>query len=160
MKINYKKYFSLACWVVGLLAVGAILGAVTKPSVESWYKDLSRSPFTPPDYAFGIVWSILYIMIAVSGWIIWNSQLQVKKLNTIKKLFMAQLLLNWSWTPLFFGYELISIALGVLLLINILVFKIIYLTYHKISLVAYLMIPYSLWLIYAGYLNFYIWFYN
>ena len=70
-----------------------------------WYKTLNRSTLTPPGYVFGITWTILYSMIGLCGWIIW-SQRPTQKLISLKSLYLLQLFLNWTWTPLFFKYHL------------------------------------------------------
>jgi len=153
-----KNYLSLLIWIIALMFIGWTLGSVTKAEVSTWYSTLNRSPLTPPNYMFGIAWTILYVLIAISGWMIWQKQFQ--NLKNIKSLYIAQLLLNWSWTPLFFLYHLTDISLVVLLTMNILVAAIIYQSYAKMKLVSLLMAPYMAWILFAAYLNFYVWQYN
>ncbi len=159
MKLERKNYLSLIIWIASLMLIGSSIGAITKSSVDTWYATLLRSPLTPPNYLFGIVWSILYAMIATSGWIIWNSN-TFPGLRLIKTLYIVQLLLNWSWTPLFFSYHLIGPALICLSLIIILVGLLAINCYNKINKVGLLLIPYLLWSLFALYLNFYIFQYN
>jgi len=68
------KYLRLIIWILSLMLIGSLIGALTKGGVSGWYADINRSPLTPPNYVFGIAWSILYAMIATSGWIIWESK--------------------------------------------------------------------------------------
>jgi len=159
MNLKRKDYLSLIIWIAALMLIGSSIGALTKTSVDTWYTTLIRSPLTPPNYYFGIVWSILYAMIATSGWLIWNSN-EFTGLRLIKILYIAQLLLNWSWTPLFFSYHLIGPALICLSLIIILVVLLIISSFNKINMAALLLIPYLLWSLFAAYLNFYIFRYN
>lgn len=154
-----KSYLSLIIWILFLVVMGYSIGLLTQGSVNTWYLTLHRSPLSPPNYLFGIVWTILYIMIAMSGWLIWNAK-SFKGLNLIKIAFITQLILNWSWTPLFFSYHLIDMALICLLLITILVTFMIVQSFHTIKGVSLLLTPYLLWLLFAFYLNFYIWQYN
>lgn len=157
--VRYKKYVSLMIWIISLLLVGYILGQLTKISVDVWYMTLNRSPLTPPNYTFGIAWSILYVMIAISGWLIWQSDC-FPELNLIKRVYVSQLFLNWSWTPLFFTYHLTGLALMFISLIIICVAFLILKSYAKLKSTALLLTPYFIWLLFAAYLNFYIWQYN
>ena len=156
---KYKSHILLIIWITALIFIGSSIGSLTKSSINSWYLTLDRSPFSPPNYLFGIAWTILYSMIATSGWLIWRSG-PFSKLKLIKMLYTIQLLLNWSWTPLFFTYHLTGSALVCLLLIVTFVASLIILSYKKLYSVSLLLIPYLLWSLFAAYLNFYIWLYN
>ena len=155
MNVRNKNYISLIVWILGLLLMGPILGSLTKTEMNTWYSTLSRSPLTPPNYVFPVAWTILYSMIATCGWIIWRQQL-FPKLRLIKSLYIMQLILNWSWTPLFFRYHLTGTSLLCLVLMDISVAMIIYFSYSRITSVRLLMTPYLLWILFATYLNFYI----
>ena len=159
MNAKNKSYVQLILAIVSLVLIGSLLGFLTKGSVDTWYATLHRSPLSPPNYVFGIAWSILYAMIATSGWFIWRST-PFAGLSSIKKLFIAQLMLNWCWTPLFFTYHASGLALACLIAIVILVALIIIKSYKKIPMAALLLVPYFLWLLLATHLNFYIWQYN
>lgn len=159
MNAKNKSFIYLIISIVMLVLIGSLIGLLTKGSVETWYATLHRSPLTPPNYVFGIVWSILYAMIATSGWLIWNAK-PFPELPSIKKLFIAQLILNWCWTPLFFTFHATSLALVCLMTIMGLVALIIIKSYKKIPMAALLLVPYLLWLVLAMQLNFYIWQYN
>ncbi|MFN9000620.1 MAG: TspO/MBR family protein [Holosporales bacterium] len=159
MNAENKNYPSLIIWVVALIAIGGVIGSFNKPDISNWYGTLHRSTLTPPNYIFPVAWTILYGIIGACGWLIWRHQ-ALPKLNIIKTLYMTQLILNWSWTSLFFHYHLTGVSLVVLIAMNIVVGTIIYLTYPKIRAVSLLMIPYLSWILFATYLNFYIWQYN
>jgi len=150
-----NKAVKLVIWVLVLELLGSVSGLLTKTSVTSWYVTLSRSPLTPPNITFGIVWSVLYAMIAIVGWMIWENK--VKQQSKVKFLFCIQLLLNFSWTPIFFYYHLTGLALIILGALNIVVMLLIKALFPHNKAVALLCIPYSLWLLLAFYLNFYIW---
>ena len=154
-----KKVMQLSCWILSLLVISSVIGNMTNSSVDTWYAGLNLSPLTPPNYVFGIIWSILYVMIAVSGWLIWNS-IPSQEMKAIKQLFSIQLLLNWSWTPLFFSYHLTGIALVCLISMIIFIAALIKKTYQHLTAAALLLVPYWLWLLFASYLNLYIWYYN
>ena len=159
MNAENKSYFSLFLWIVTLILIGSIIGSLTKPEITAWYSTLNRSSLTPPNYVFPVAWTILYGTIGACGWLIWCTP-SFPKLKALKTLYVAQLILNWSWTPLFFHYHLTGFALMVLMVMDIAVNRIIYLGYSKVRSVSLLMIPYLLWILFASYLNFYIWWYN
>ena len=155
MSQEIKIYIKLMLWAVALTVAGMIMGALAKGGVDTWYKTLNLSPLTPPDYVFGIVWSALNIMIAAAGWLIWEA-----KDSQLKILYALQLVLHWSWTPLFFCYHLIGVSLLCSILIMALVGVLIIRSYRKLTAVSLLLLPYFLWLLFANYLTFYTWQYN
>lgn len=117
-----------------------------------WYASLNRAPWSPPNIAFPIVWSVLYVFIAISGWHIFSGHN-----NTLKRLWCVQLGVNAIWSWIFFGQHwvllgFINIA-ALIILVAILIFKC-YKEKHKFS--AYLLFPYLLWLMLASSLNGYI----
>jgi translocator protein len=154
-----KNHLSLIIWIVALIAIGWIIGSLTKPEISAWYSTLNRSSITPPNYVFPVAWTILYGAIGACGWLIWRKP-SFPKLSIIKTLYVIQLILNWSWTPLFFHYHLTGLSLIVLGAMDILVGTLSFLAYVKIRAVSLLMIPYLFWILFASYLSFYIWWYN
>lgn len=159
MKIQIKKYLSLIIWVMVLITIGGGIGSLTKAEISTWYIVLNRSNLTPPNYVFPIAWTILYGIIGACGWLIWDKAL-LPTPSLLKALYLTQLMLNWSWTPLFFHYHLTGLAMIVLGTMDILVCALIGVASRKIKMVALLMLPYLAWIVFATYLNFYIWQYN
>ncbi len=157
MKI--KNHLFLIIWVVAIIAIGSIIGSLTKSEITTWYSTLNRSPLTPPNHIFPIAWTILYGFIGACGWLIFSAS-SLPKLRIIKTLYAIQLILNWSWTPLFFYCHLTGFSLLILGCMDILVGALIWLSYPNIRSVSLLMIPYLLWILFASYLNFYIWQYS
>lgn len=147
---------SLFIWIVALIAIGGVIGSLTKPEISGWYSALNRSSWTPPNNAFPIAWTILYGIIGACGWVIWRTK---SRPNTriIKTLYLSQLILNWSWTPCFFHYHLIGVSLVLLVAMDILTCALIGLAFRKMKVVSLLMMPYLSWILFATYLNFYIW---
>ncbi len=159
MNAENKTRFSLIIWIVLLIAIGGAIGSLTKPEISTWYSTLNRSLLTPPNYVFPIAWTILYGIIGVCGWLIWRAS-SFPKLKVLKTLYVIQLILNWSWTPFFFRYHLTGLSLVILGAMDILVGALICVAYPRMKAVSLLMIPYLLWILFATYLNFYIWWYN
>ena len=159
MNAGNKSKLSLIIWIVALIAIGSVIGSLTKPEISTWYSTLHRSTLTPPNYVFPVAWTILYGIIGACGWLMWRAS-AFPKLSIIKTLYVAQLILNWSWTPLFFHYHLTGLSLVVLGLMDILVCALICIAYRRMRAVSLLLIPYLSWILFASYLNFYIWQYN
>ncbi len=154
-----KKYISCVIWIIALIAIGSIIGSLTKSEVNTWYSNLNRSPLTPPNYVFPIAWTILYGMIGFCGWFIWRAPSYLK-LEQIKILYIIQLILNWCWMPLFFRYHLTGLSLLNIIIMDFAVSLLIYLAHAKLKSVSLLMTPYLLWILFATHLNYYIWQYN
>jgi translocator protein len=159
MNAENKNYISLIAWITALILIGWVIGSLTKTEINTWYSTINRSPLTPQNYVFPVAWTILYTIIAFCGWSIWRAPM-FSNLRLIKNLYVLQLILNWCWTPLFFRYHLTGLSLVVLVLMDIATGIIIYLTYARIRLVSLSMIIYLVWIVFASYLNFYIWQYN
>ncbi|MGQ3890800.1 TspO/MBR family protein [Legionella sp. CNM-4043-24] len=159
MSAENKNYLTLTVWIVVLIGIGGAIGSLTRPEISAWYSTLNRSALTPANYVFPIAWTVLYAVIGACGWLIWRAQ-EFPGLRLIKTLYVTQLILNWMWTPLFFHYHLTGLSLLVLGLMDIMVGMIIWLACQKIKTVSWLMMPYLLWILFASYLNFYIWWYN
>ncbi|MDB9934464.1 tryptophan-rich sensory protein [Gammaproteobacteria bacterium] len=135
------KYFLpllvIACSVIGSLANIFI-------SSDSWYVDLVKSPLNPPSFVFGIVWPILYALMAFVAF---------KSADKIWKLFIPQLILNAAWSWIFFYMHAPLLAL---INISILIFlnqKILVILNNESRLLFWLYLPYVLWLTFAALLN-------
>lgn len=159
MKLQMKHPLYSLTWILSMIAIGWLIGSLTQSEIPTWYTTLNRSPLTPPNLLFPIAWTFLYATIGGCGSIIWRTE-SFSQQKPIKCLFLIQLILNWSWTPLFFNYHLIGISLLVLLAMDILVGVLIFLGYRNLKSVSLLLTPYFLWILFATHLNFYIWLYN
>lgn len=116
-----------------------------------WYKTLIKPAFAPPDWIFTPAWAFLYSLIAVSLVIYIKTQAENKILGYM--FFGIQLLLNFLWTPAFFGLQNMRLGLFVIILLDIFVILTIWKFYSVSKLAAILLIPYLLWIIFATYLN-------
>jgi tryptophan-rich sensory protein len=145
--------------VVFFQAMGGLMGWITAHGVDDWYRTLQRSPLTPPDPAFGIVWSILYLLLAISFWRLWKSPDTNQKRFTLV-LFVSHMILNWLWTPLFF----IAHALGAsVLAILVMIFSasmLAWLLWPQDKRAAMIFAPYLAWLLFAAHLSHFIWKFN
>ena len=116
-----------------------------------WYYNLTKPPLAPPDWIFPPVWSILYFSMLVALLLYLFKPSQNKKLGYIY--FIAQLILNFLWTPTFFYLQNIVLALIVIILLDIFVILTIK-SFYKVSKISGLILmPYLLWILFATYLN-------
>ena len=150
--------------ILAPLAIGAIgsLGSgPDKACTDQWYSNLDLPPWMPPGFVFGLVWTILYISIGVASFILWFLHLKQGIEITIPMLFyVAQLLLNGLWTPVFFGNAQFKLSLAIIVVLLILVI-ITCVLFGRINIVAGLLfVPYIIWLCIAISLNVYIAFNN
>lgn len=154
-----KKLLSAIIWVIVFQIIGYLLGKITQTNILDWYHLLHKSSLTPPPLVFAIVWPILYTMIALSGWLLWQ-QRQQKTAKIALGFYGTQVAMNWAWTPLFFHFHLIGLSFIWIILIAIITLITIYLTKNKFRISSLLLIPYFVWLVFAAYLNGAIWILN
>ena len=146
MKINWKKLI-----IITLLTffVGSFFNFFTMNNMET-FKELSK-PIDVPGILFPIVWTILYLLMSVSYYIISNSN--DKQKDESKTIYIVQLIINSLWSLIFFGFEAYLLAFIWIIILLIAVIVMIVKFYKVNRLSAYLQIPYVLWIIFAGYLN-------
>lgn len=139
------------------VAFGTIGAIATSSSVDTWYASLAKPSFNPPNWVFGPVWTLLYILMGIAAGIVWNKGFYHKWVQTALYHFGFQLLLNAAWSILFFGLQ--QPAWALIEIIGLLIFIILTIKWFKIidKSAAYLLIPYLLWVGFATALNFEIW---
>ena len=136
--------------------LAGIIGAIfTTPSISGWYAGLNKPFFKPPNWLFGPVWTLLYLLMGLSLYLVWNQKEGVG-IKTALIFFAIQLGLNTLWPIIFFGMRLPSVAfIEITILLLFVVLTIIkFFPISKVS--AYLLIPYLLWVSFASVLSFYI----
>ncbi|MCX8202360.1 MAG: tryptophan-rich sensory protein [Candidatus Micrarchaeota archaeon] len=154
-----ENYLKLVIAILIPFCAGAVGSYFTFPEIDSWYQLLAKPSFNPPNWIFGPVWSFLYLLIGISFYLIWKEK-EISKNLSIYKYFFIQLVLNTSWSLVFFGLKNIFFAL---LLIIVLWFSILLtiLSFYKVSRIsAYLLIPYLIWVSFATILNYYVYILN
>ena len=139
----------------------ALIGSIfTREAVIDWYATLNKPFFTPPDWLFGPVRTILYLLMAISAFIVWQKGIANPAVRIALILYLLQLILNALWSVIFFGLKLPMLAfIEILLLWGAIGFTI--LAFAKVSIFAsILLVPYILWTSFAAILNFSIWLLN
>lgn len=147
MNTNKRK---LIVFILIPLAVGLVSGILTKNSM-TMYNTLNQPALSPPGWVFPVVWTILYILMGVSSYLIATSPSQKKQEALL--LYAIQLFLNFIWSPIFFGSGNYFLAFLVLVLLWYVVVKMIRAFFRIDPTAALLQIPYLLWITFAGYLN-------
>ncbi len=150
--MSVQNIFKLAASLLLPLSVGALAGMFTSQAVPTWYATLNRPSFSPPNWIFGPVWTILYVLLGISFFLIWKQE-TAKARDLAIKVFLIQMLLNFAWSFLFFYFNLIGAALIEIILLWISIALMIYLFYKIKPFAAYLNIPYLLWVSFAAILN-------
>ncbi len=145
--------------IVLTLTVGAVGGIATASGVNDWYITLNKPVFNPPNYLFGPVWSLLYILMGISFYLILQSKSQVLRKRAIA-VFCIQLFLNFCWSFLFFKFHLIGLAFIEIIFIWCAIITMIVVFYKINKTAAYIQIPYLLWVTFASLLNGSIWVLN
>lgn len=141
-------------------SAGFIGTVFTSSAIPTWYDSLKKPPFSPPNWIFGPVWTILYTLMGISAYLVWRQGINDSQIKTALIIFGVQLFLNALWSPIFFGFKAMFAALIVIIIMWIAILLTI-LTFFKISTVAaVLLIPYILWVSFATILNFSLWMLN
>lgn len=158
-----RQSIAAALFLVAVIATASAGGLASATSIQSWYADADKVVWNPPNWVFGPAWTLLYLALAVSGFLIWRSGFRgTGQPNAARKplaIYVIQLALNSVWTPIFFaGYPMMGPAAWWIAMVVIL--SMIALTIWLIAVsrvwsrnAAWLLVPYLLWLVYASTLN-------
>ena len=156
MKIKWKP---LIISVAIPLLVGGISALLTRNSMQT-FDEISKPPLSPPGWLFPVVWTILYTLMGIASYLVLTAKVPMgdKKLPLI--IYAAQLAVNFFWSIFFFNFELYLFSFIWLVLLWLLIIATIVLFYRISKPAALLLVPYLLWVTFAGYLNFAIYLLN
>jgi translocator protein len=148
---------AVAAFLAASFLVAGLGGFSTVTNVDGWYSTADKAPWSPPNWIFGPVWTVLYTAMAVAAWLVWRKR--TPKTRPALAVYAVQLGLNLAWTPVFFGlYPVLGttalwLALGIILaLIAAVTLTVLY--FGPISRTAgLLLLPYIAWLVFASTLN-------
>lgn len=149
--------------VIGLaVAIFICFGAAglgslfTTPSTGGWYLTLRKPAWTPPNWVFGPVWSLLYLSMAAAAWLVWRkSGMSGARLALV--LFAVQLLFNVSWSAIFFSAHMPGLAFAEIVLLWLMILATIVSFWPVSRTAGWLLVPYLLWVAFAAALNYSIW---
>lgn len=146
----------VAAWaaIVTATVLVAVLGAlVSGGDVDPWYRSLTKAPGSPPGLAFGIVWPMLYALMALGACLTWNAAGSWREADDAMGVYFVQLIANLGWSVLFFRWHAPMAALFDIAALWVLVMVMMASFHRRSPLAAQLQIPYLLWLTFAAYLN-------
>lgn len=154
MKVKINNYIKLVIALVLPQLAGLAGTFFVLPAISSWYLKLNKPSLTPPGWTFGIVWTILYILMGVASYLVWKKGLKLVEVRIALSIYLCQLFLNLFWSIIFFGQKnpeaafIEIIPLCLLIVAN-------FVAFFRISkLAAWMLAPYFLWVSFAVYLNY------
>ncbi|WP_150524136.1 TspO/MBR family protein [Roseibium sediminis] len=145
--MRLKKWLSLVLFVGGVIGIGVLIGMTTPPG--DWYAALQKPPLTPPNWLFPPVWTVLYLLIAIAGWQVWQQQ----GLSSLFSIWLLQMGLNFAWSPTVFAAHQLGIGLAIMMLLLTCLVLFIQRAWRSERLSALFFAPYALWGAFATYLN-------
>lgn len=151
-----KEWVKLVAAILICQAAGFIGSIFTYSSVSTWYQDINKPGFNPPDWVFAPVWFSLFTLMGISLYEVWGEE----KAKIPIVLFSSQLILNVVWSFLFFGLHLPFYALAEVIMLWIAILATIISFFRISKSAALLMIPYLLWVSLAAVLNYYVFILN
>jgi tryptophan-rich sensory protein len=149
-----NRVLLLVLFLLLVVGGGLAIGYLTAPG--EWYASLIKPSFNPPNWVFGPVWTVLYVLIAVAGWRTFRRD----RGGAAMKLWWAQLVLNFLWSPVFFAAHRIDLALIVIVLLLVFILAFIVASRRQDAVAAWLFAPYAAWVAFASALNGAIWMLN
>ncbi|MER9352609.1 tryptophan-rich sensory protein [Mesorhizobium sp. M0179] len=142
-----QRYVSLLLFLILVLGGGLLIGYATLPG--EWYASLAKPPFNPPNWVFAPAWTLLYVLIAVAGWRTWERE----RAGAAMKIWALQLVLNFAWSPTFFGAKQMGPALVVILALLASIALFIATVWNRDRVSGWLFAPYAAWVAFATLLN-------
>ncbi|HEY1731198.1 MAG TPA: TspO/MBR family protein [Terriglobales bacterium] len=153
--MDTRHWLGLIVFLAICLGAGGLSSFLTSNSVRDWYPQLRKPAGTLPGWVFGPVWTWLYVLMAISAWLVWREfGLGARPALLI---FFAQLTLNTAWSGIFFGSRMPGVAFAEIVILWLAIVFNIFVFYTLLPLAALLLFPYLLWVSYAVYVNWGIW---
>jgi tryptophan-rich sensory protein len=163
-KVSEKKssiaWFPLLGWIALCEAAGIVGSFFTVSAIPTWYATLARPSFSPPNWVFGPVWTVLYMLMGIAVYRVWRLGMHKPAVKTAVSLFIVHLFFNAIWSILFFGAKNIPLAFVDITVIWVTLIYIIF-RFEKLDRAsAYLLLPYLAWISFATVLNYNYWLLN
>lgn len=156
---NLKKIRKIIFCIAFPLLVGAV-SALLSGAMDGFDASLRQPPLSPPGWLFPLVWTVLYILMGICSYIVYESGAPQESIKKAQTFYYMQLAFNFFWSIFFFGFELYAFSFFWLLALLVLTVITAVRFYAQKSSAGYLMLPYIAWLTFAAYLNFAIWILN
>jgi len=142
-----RSWLILAAFLAVVIGAGSLIGVATAPG--DWYAGLQKPPFNPPNWIFAPVWFALYVLIAIAGWRTFMREPR----GPAMKLWVAQMILNWLWSPVFFTLHWLWPAIAVIVAVLASIVAFVAVTWNRDRASALMFLPYAAWVSFASLLN-------
>ena len=147
-----KRFFQLLACILLTMSIGGLSGYATLDGVTGWYRTLNKPSFNPPNYLFGPVWSLLYLLMGVSLFMILKAEKSPARSKAIAA-FTIQIVLNFFWSIIFFMFHAVGMALTEIVLMWVAILWMIVALYRVNKPASLIQIPYIAWVSFATILN-------
>ena len=154
--MEIKNITKLILAIVVCQSAGAVGSIFTSSSVSTWYDTIQKPGFTPPNWIFAPVWITLFLLMGISAYLIWDKGIKNKNVRISLMIFTSQLILNILWSFFFFGLKSPFYAFIDIILLWIAIILVIISFFRLSKIAGILLLPYILWVSFAGILNFFI----
>ncbi|WP_018341776.1 TspO/MBR family protein [Cytophaga aurantiaca] len=151
--IQKLSIWKLIISIIGCELTGVLSSILSNAAMNPWFDNLNKPSWNPPSAVFGPVWSILYLLMGISLWLVWKSEKPTNEKEIAVTFFIIQLFLNFWWSLLFFKFHSPELALVDITLLLILILVTIIQFFPISKTAAYILIPYLLWVAFATILN-------
>ncbi len=151
-----NQWLGLIVFIAICIGAGGLGAIATTPEIDTWYKSINKPTWTPPGFVFGPVWTTLYIMMGVAAWLVWKRG-GFRQSRTPLALFAVQLLLNVSWSWIFFNQHQLGWAFAEIIMLWTAIVATTIAFFKSSRAAGVLMLPYLAWVSFAAALNHTIW---
>lgn len=156
-----RSFVALAVAVLLPLVAGALGAVATSEAVPTWYAGLAKPDWNPPPWLFAPVWTVLYVAMGIASWLVWRSAARSEGASTTARtallLYVAQLVVNGAWSPIFFGLKRPDLALVVIVVLWLLVASTTWYFLRVSRAAGLLLVLYAGWVTFATALNAAVW---
>src|SRR6476620_5805838 len=149
-----KNWMKLLISIGVPVVVGGVAGFFTTPEIDKWYKTIQKPDWQPPNWVFGPVWTLLYIMMGIALYLVWRSNAPSNKKRTAITLWIIQLVFNFFWSFIFFRQHQLDWALGEIIVLWLFILLTIFAFARINKLAAWLLVPYISWVSFASILTY------
>lgn len=150
---SLSRPFDFILFPTLFIVLGSVVGYATRPEIDGWYQAAEKAALNPPDWMFGVVWPILYLMMGLSFALLWRLPEASPQKQILLRLFVAQLILNLAWSFVFFQLQLLWLATAWIVVLGATVLFVIVKSWPIRRNAALLLLPYFGWLCFALYLS-------
>lgn len=158
--MDWNSVIKLVVSILASFAAAGIGSLFTFKAIPNWYAALKKPPYTPPNWAFGPIWTTLYILMAISVFLVWQKGLAIHGALLAFILFWIQLVFNALWSIIFFGMKSKGGGVITIVVLWLLILATVITSFRVSGWAGALLIPYILWVSIALYLNIGVWVLN